>query len=79
MQKEDATQFMLTKIEELQSALFFPDTADRILATCVLQQVQTDEDGCLLFQVPCPPYAIDPDNASFPAKWIFSGRVHLFT
>ncbi|MFT3936708.1 MAG: hypothetical protein QM726_23990 [Chitinophagaceae bacterium] len=71
MQKESASQFMLDKIEELQSALFFPETSDRILPTCVLQQVQTDKQDHIWFVIARPPYAIDPSNASFPCKMDF--------
>jgi len=71
MQKENASQFMLNKIEELQSALFFPETSDRILPTCVLQHVQTDNDNHIWFVIARPPYAIDPGNANFPCKMDF--------
>ncbi len=71
MQKENVSQFISNKIEELQSALFFPEISDRILPAYVIQRVQTDEQGNIEFIIPCPSNTKDYSNESFPCRMDF--------
>lgn len=71
MSRENTYQLITQKIEQLQSALFFTESSDRIIPSCVLQQVYTNEDGEIWFTIPKPVYVIDPNNTNFPCRMDF--------
>jgi len=71
MQKEETARFIVTKIDELQSALFFPETPDHLIPTCIINKVQTDEQDQVWFVISCMPGKIDPDTTNFPCKMDF--------
>ena len=70
--KESQTGIIKTRIMELQSALFFTETASLLrLPTHVISSVGMDEEGQIWFVIPKPAQKIDEFEKEIPAKLDF--------
>src|ERR1700761_6591581 len=67
--QETEMKVLQSKIEELQSALFYTESASLIkLPTHVIPDVEIDEQGRIWFAIPRPMQHIDAFEKEVPAK-----------
>jgi hypothetical protein len=65
-------KFLQQKVQELQSALFFPETGSLLkIPTHVVTAAEVDEDGQVWFIIPRPAQHMDEADMTFPAKLDF--------
>jgi hypothetical protein len=65
-------KFLQQKVQELQSALFFPETGTLLqIPTHVVTAAEVDEEGHIWFVIPRPAQHIDASDSTFPAKLDF--------
>ena len=70
--QELQTGILKSKIMELQSALFFTESASILkLPTHVISDVEMDEEGQIWFVIPCPMQQIEAFEKEIPAKLDF--------
>src|ERR1022692_793513 len=72
MSKEMPAMLIQQKIQELQTALFFPESSSLIqIPAHVVSSAQTDEKGLLWFVISRPAQYIDRDDSEFPCRLDF--------
>ena len=65
-------KFLQQKIQELQSALFFPETGSLLqIPTHVIPTAEADDEGDIWFIIPRPAQHIDEADMEFPARLEF--------
>jgi hypothetical protein len=65
-------QFLQQKVQELQSALFFPEPGTLLnIPTHVVTAAEVDEEGHIWFVIPRPAQHLDESDSAFPAKLDF--------
>jgi hypothetical protein len=72
MSKELPTIMIQQKIQELQTALFFPESSTLLnIPVHVVSSAQTDEEGHIWFVISRPAQYIDQDDSEFPCRLDF--------
>ena len=72
MSKEIPVKFIQEKIQELQTAILFPETSSLVkIPNYVIAAVQADEEGQVWFSIRRPALYMDQDEWQFPCRMDF--------